>query len=84
MLNSQPIGGDMKFRYFLAALTVGLACGNGGSGDTESASAPSVPDTVVISVVDTIGVLFGDSSGSSEAWPTWSSTGGGTSWPWTL
>ncbi len=51
----------MKFRYFLAALTVGLACGNGGSGDTESASAPSVPDTVVISVVDTIGVLFGDS-----------------------
>ncbi len=51
----------MKFRFLLATLAVGLACGNGGSGDTESASAPSVPDTMVISVVDTIGVLFGDS-----------------------
>ncbi len=51
----------MKLRFFLAALAVSLACGSGGSGDTDSASDPSVPDTMIISVVDTIGVLFGDS-----------------------
>lgn len=45
----------------LALMAAGLSCGTGGSEETETAADTSLPDTMVISVVDTIGVLFGDS-----------------------
>lgn len=50
------------FPLIAAALFIAVSCGGGAGGDTEQVeTGPAGPDTIEIAVMDTMGVLMGDS-----------------------